>query len=171
MENKGMKKSTIIIIAIIAIAAIVILSLTVFKEKEPAEYYVTSAHDAAEPTLFKDYASFKKFINKKSIDDTMTNKVTFKKSSFSETFTEEFFANKRLAVIPVYEDTSKEYIYSVDEVIYNSDKTEVTIKYTYKIGTFADVLSSTWYNYMFVELENTVEHVEFVKDNGSSTES
>lgn len=164
MENNESKKTTIIIIAVIVIIAILALYFTVLKKDKKIEYTLTTASSSAENTLFKDYQSFNKFISKVGgLEDTMTNKVTFKKSSLSETYTEEFFKEKRLALVAVYEDTSKDYMYSIDKVEYNSDKTEATITYTYKYGTFADVLSRTWYDYMFVELENTVENVIFQK--------
>lgn len=169
MENNGSKKTTIIAIVVIVIAVLLVLYFAVFNKEKKVEYYLTTASTEADNTFFKDYQSFKKFYDKtKNLDDTLVNKATFKKSSLSETYTEEFFENKRLALVAVYEDTSKDYMYSVDKVEYNSDKTEATITYTYKFGTFADVLSSTWYDYMFVELENTVETVNFVKDNNSS---
>lgn len=167
-NNGGMKKSTIIAIAVIAVIVIIILCCTVFKKESKVEYNLTKSLVSSENTFFKDYKSFKKFADSKKIEDTMTNKVTFKKSSFAETYTEEFFNDKKLAVVVVYEDTSKDYMYSIDKLEYNDDKTEVTIKYTYKYGTFADVLSSTWYNYMFVELPSSVEHVNFQKDNGTN---
>ncbi len=168
MENNGeMKKSTIIAIAIIAVIIIIVLCCTVFKKESKVEYNLTKSLVSAENTFFEDYKSFKKFADSKKIEDTMTNKVTFKKLSFNETYTEEFFNDKKLAVVVVYEDTSKDYMYSIDKLEYNDDKTEVTIKYTYKYGTFADVLSSTWYDYMFVELPNTVEHVNFQVDNST----
>lgn len=169
MENSGSKKTTIITIVIIVIIALLVLYFAVFNKEKKVEYYLTTASSEAENTLFKDYQSFKKFYDKtKKLNDTLTNQATFKKSSLSETYTEEFFENKRLALVAVYDDTSKDYMYSIDKVEYNSDKTEATITYTYKFGTFADVLSQTWYDYMFVELENTVETVNFVKDNNSS---
>lgn len=169
MENNGgMKKSTIIAIAVIVVIVIIVLCCTVFKKESKVEYNLTTSGTSAENAFFKDYKSFKKFADSKKIEDTMTNKVTFKKSSFAETYTEEFFNDKKLAVVVVYEDTTKDYMYSIDKLEYNDDKTEVTIKYTYKYGTFADVLSSTWYNYMFVELPQSVEHVNFQIDNSTS---
>ncbi len=167
-NNGGMKKSTVIAIAVIAVIVIIILSCTVFKKEAKVEYNLTTSGVSAENTFFKDYKSFKKFADTKKVEDTMTNKVTFKKSSFAETYNEEFFNDKKLAVVVVYEDTSKDYMYSIDKLEYNDNKTEVTIKYTYKYGTFADVLSSTWYNYMFVELPSTVEHVNFQVENNNT---
>lgn len=161
MENNVSKKTIIIIVAIILIAVLALYFL-VFKKDAKVEYNLTTAQSSAENTLFKDYQSFNKFISKVSgLDDTMTNKATFKKSSLAETYTEDFFKDKKLALVAVYEDTSKDYMYSIDKVEYNSNKTEATITYTYKFGTFADVLSQTWYDYMFVELEDTVENVIF----------
>ena len=163
-SNSSIIKSTLIIIAIVVIVVITALCFKILKKEKKVEYNLTTSNIQAENTLFKDYKTFKKFSDNKKMEDIMTNKVTFKKNSLNETYTEEFFKNKRLALVAVYEDTSKDYIYSIDDLTYNEDKTEATITYTYKVGTFADVLSSTWYNYMFVELENTVEHVNFVRN-------
>lgn len=166
MENEGMKKSTIIIIGVIAVIVIAVLFLFVFKKNEPVEYYITTSSTKADNTLISDYRTFSKMLKNNGIKDEITNKITFKKGSLEETFSEEFFKNKKLGLVCVYEDTSKDYTYSIDSVTYNEDKTEATITYTYTIGTFADVLSNTWYNYMFVELENTVENVQFVRYRG-----
>lgn len=165
MGNNTQKK---VMIAVVIVAVLVVGYFILFKEEEKVEYYLTTASTDVENTLFKDYNSFKKFYDKVSdLNDTLENKATYKKSSLSETYTEDFFNEKRLALVSVYEDTTKDYIYSIDKVEYNSDKTEVTITYTYTYTTYADVLSKTWYDYMFVELENTVETVNFVKDNSS----
>ncbi len=161
MGNSGSNKKTIIIILLIIIVVIGVLYFTVLKKDSKVEYNLTTSGSKAENTLFKDYNSYKKFIDKNNVKDEITNGVTFKKSTLSETYTEDFFENKKLAVVVVYEDTSKDYMYSIDTIEYNSDKTEATIGYTYKYETFADVLSNTWYDYMFVELEDTVEHVVF----------
>lgn len=169
MGNNSSKKTMIIAIVIIVLVAILVLYFGIFAKEKKVEYYLTTSNSEANNTFFEDYQSFKKFYDKnKGIEDTLTNKVTFKKTSLSETFTEEFFENKKLALVAVYEDTSKDYMYSIDKLEYNSDKTEATITYTYKYGTFADVLSSTWYDYMFVELDSSVEKVNFVKDNNSN---
>lgn len=167
MKSNGLNKSTIIWIVVIIIVVIGFIVFSILNQDKKTEYFLTKAKEEAESTLFNNYAEFKKFIDKRDIEDSLENKATYKKESLEAKFTEEYFNDKKLAVIAVYEDTSKDYIYSIDEVIYNKDKTEATIKYTYVIGTFADVLSQKWYNYMFVELENTVEHVTFEKDNSS----
>ena len=65
----------------------------------------------------------------------------------------------------MYEDTSKDYMYSIDEVVYDSAKKEATIRYTYKYTTYAGTLDRTWYDYMFVELDKNVEHVIFENHN------
>ena len=166
MENEGMKKSTLIIIGVIAVIVIAILFLFVFRKDEPVEYYITTSGTKVENTLIEDYKTFAKMLKNNGINDEIKNKITFKKVSLEETFKQDLFNNKKLALVCVYEDTSKDYTYSIDSVTYNEDKTVATVNYTYMIGTFADVLSNTWYNYMFVELENSVEKVEFVRYRG-----
>lgn len=168
MGNEKNKK--LIIALLVVVVLILIIYLVFFNKEKKVEYYLTTSSTQVENTFFKDYKSFKKFYDKASnLEDTLTNKADFKKSSLAETFTEDFFNDNRLALVAVYEDTSKDYMYSIDKVEYNSDKTEATITYTYKYGTFADVLSRTWYDYMFVKLPSTVETVNFVKDNNSNS--
>ena len=89
-----------------------------------------------------------------------TNK--YKKVNFSEQYNEEYFKEKKLAVIAVYEDDSKEYIHSVDSITYNSSKTEATINYTYKDDIYMGTLGNTWYTIMLVEIEPSVTTVNFI---------
>ena len=69
MGSNGINKKTIAIIVIIIIAAILILYLTVLKKSSKVEYNLTTSISAskAESTLFKDYESFQKFIEKNKL--------------------------------------------------------------------------------------------------------
>lgn len=167
MGTNGITKSTIIWIVIVVIIVAGFMIFNVLNKEGKVEYFLTTANAEAESTLFNNYTEFQKFIDGKNIKDTMENRATYKKLSFSEKYNEEFFKENKLAVVVVYEDTTKDYIYSIDKVAYNEDKTEATITYTYKYDTFADTLSDTWYDYMFVDLDNTVEHVNFVRNTDS----
>ena len=160
-------KAEIIIIAIVAVIIIgVVVYLNIANKKEPIVYGIAEASGSASNTFIEDSKTLKRFITKSSLNDEIT--IDYKKYSIKERYNEEFFNDNKLAVVVVYEDTSKDYMYSFDKLEYNDNKTEVTIKYTYKYGTFADVLSSTWYNYMFVELPSTVEHVNFQVENNNT---
>ncbi len=165
MENNGGNTKKIVIIVVILLVVLGILYFTVFNKKSKVEYNLTTSSSAAQSTLFNDYNSFKKFIQKNNVNENIENKVTFKKSTLDEKYTEEFFNDKKLAVVVVYEDTSKDYMYSIDEVVYDSAKKEATIRYTYKYTTYAGTLDRTWYDYMFVELDKNVEHVIFENHN------
>ena len=68
-------------------------------------------------------------------------------------------------MIVLYEDDSKDYLYTIDDVVYNEARTDVTIEYTYKHDGYAGTLDTAWYNYIFIELDSTVENVEFVHKN------
>ncbi len=168
MENNGTSKKTIIIIALIVVVAIGILYFTVLRKPKKVEYNVTKSSASADNTLIKDYDSFEKFIEKNKVEDAITNEVTFKKSTLTETYTEDFFKENSLAVVVLYEDTSKDYIHSIDTLEYNSGKTEATIGYTYKFETLAGSLSDKWYVYMFVALDKNVEHVAFQNINSKA---
>ena len=153
----------IVIIVLVACFAI----FNILTEKQPVEYYTTTGIKDYGSALVEEHRIFKNMVKDCMLKETMSNSISYERENVIEYFNEEYFANKKLAVLPVYEDNSKEYIYSIDDVSYNEDKTEVTITYTYKVGTYADTFASTWYNYMFVELEPTVQDVNFVIDNNS----
>lgn len=156
------------------IAGIVIIALVtcfaiynIATQKKPVEYYITTGYGTYDNTIIDEYRIFQKMFKNASLKETMSNSITYEKENVLEYFNEEYFQNKKVAVLVVYEDNAKEYIYGINEVVYNDDKTEVTINYHYKVGTFADTYANTWNNFMFVELEPTVQNANFVLDNSS----
>ena len=156
------------------IAGIVIIVLVtgfavfnILTQKQPVEYYKTTGIKEYGNVLIDNNKTLKKVVKDYSLKTSMTNSKTFEKKEILDYFNEDYFENKKLAIVTLYEDNSKEYIYSIDSLKYNEDKTEATITYTYKVGTFADTFATTWYNYLFVELEKTVTNVNFVLDNNN----
>lgn len=161
-----MKQNLIVgIVIILLVAGFAIFNI--LTEKQPVEYFLTTGTSEYDEPIIQEFRILKNMVKNGKLKETMTNSITFERETVLEYFNEEFFTNKKLAVVTVYEDNSKEYIYSINDLTYNDDKTEATIKYTYKVGTYADTFASTWYNYMFVELEPTVTKVNLVLDNNS----
>lgn len=165
--DKEMKQNIIAGIVIIVLVAGFAL-FNILTQKEPVEYFIVTGIKSYENSLISEYKTLKNMVKDCSLKESITSSKTYEKHNILEYFNEEYFSNKKLAVVVLYEDNSKDYLYSIDDVIYNEDKTEATIKYTYKVGTFADTFATTWHNYLFVELEPTVENVNFVLDNSST---
>ncbi len=166
MEEKKGLSAEVIIIAIVAVIICVAVFIAIkSSNKEEIVYGTTEATSGPQENLIEDYKTYKKYINKCGVDDNIT--INYKKNSMKERYTEEFFKTKKLAVIAVSEDTSKDYFHDITSVTYNDDKTQATIKYVYKAGGYAGSLSRSWYEWMIVELDNTVTSVNFELDNES----
>ena len=153
------------IVIIVLVAGFAIFNI--LSQKEPVEYFTVTGTKDYGNTLIGEYRIFKNMVKDCGLKETMSSSTTYKKYNILEYFNEEYFTNKKVAFVIVYEDNSKDYLYSINDVVYNDNKTEATISYTYKVGTFADTFANTWYDYMFVELEPTVENVNFVLDNNT----
>lgn len=167
MENKKGLSAETIIIAIVAIVIVVaIIYFSMSSKKEEFTYGTVEAMNSASNTFLEDYRSYKRFMGKVAADDEIT--INYKKYSMQERYKEDFFNNKKLAVIVVAEDTSKEYIRDILDVTYNKDRTEATIKYEYRTAGYAGTLSRSWETCMIVELDSTVTNVNFVLDNNST---
>ncbi len=164
-NKKGLSAETIIIaiVAIVIVVAIIYFSMS--NKKEEFTYGTVEATTSASNTLIEDYKSYRRFLTKVGAKDEIT--INYKKYNILERYNEEFFNNKKLAVIVVAEDTSKEYIRDILDVTYNKEKTEATIKYEYRTAGYAGTLSRGWQTCMVVELDNTVTNVNFVLDNSS----
>lgn len=169
-KEKGRNKVKQNIIAGIVIIVLVagFAVFNILTQKQPVEYFLVTGMKNYESSLIEEYRILKNMVKDCGLKENITSSETYEKHNILEYFNEEYFTNKKVAVVVVYEDNSKDYVYSVDDVIYNDARTEATIKYTYKVGTFADTFATTWYNYMFVELDPTVENVNFVLDNSST---
>ena len=109
-------------------------------------------------------------VSNSRLDKEMESTKTYKWHVVLEYFNEAYFAEKKVAIISTYADTSKDYVFSIDEVIYNETKTSATINYTDKVGGYAGTLDTSWENYMIVELEPTVTEVNFVMANKGVSE-
>lgn len=165
MSDKGLAKSSIIIIVVLLIAVIGVVFFVLTNKEERVEYFQLKGYKKCDGVLIEDYKTFSKLAKEANLDTEMTSSVTYNRHVVLDYFNESYFNSKKLAAIATYEDTSKNYIYSIDEVIYNEERTSVTIKYTDKTDGYSGTLGSTWQNYMFVELEPTVTSVNFVKEN------
>ncbi len=166
-KEKGDKKVKQNIIAGIVIILLVagFAIFNILSQKEPVEYFKVIGIKGYENTIIEEYREFKNLVKSSGLKENMSSSITYEKHNVLEYFNEEYFQNNKVAVLVLYEDNSKEYIYGINDVIYNDTKTEATIEYHYKTGTFADTFANTWHNYMFVELEPTVENVNFVLNN------
>jgi hypothetical protein len=162
-------KAEIIIIAIITIIIIgVVIYFNIANKKEPIIYGVAEASGTVSNTFIEDSKSLKKFISKSSLNDEIT--IDYKKYSVKERYNEEFFKAKKLAIVAVSEDTSKEYIHDITDLIYNEERTDATVKYIYKTDGYKGKFSRSWVTCMIVEVDNTVTNVNFVLDNSSIEE-
>lgn len=170
MSEKGMAKSSIVIILLAIVAIVGVFAYMVLNKVEPAEYFKLVGNKSYDNKIIEEYRIFKKMAKDCGLAEEMSNAITFKRHVALDYFNEEYFNNKNVAVLVLYEDTSKNYIYSIDKVTYNEAGTEATIEYTYKTDGYAGTLGNTWYNYLLVELDKTVENVKFVKAAGSIEE-
>ena len=153
------------IVIIVLVAGFAIFNL--ITQKEPVEYFKVVGMKSEENALIEEYRILKNITKNSQLKEVMSSSKTYENRNILEYFNEEYFNNKKVAMVVVYEDNSKDYDYSINDVIYNEDKTEATVYYTYKSGTYAGTFATTWYNYMFVEVDSTVENVKFVLDNSS----
>lgn len=167
MNEKGIAKAGIIIIVLVIVAIVAIMLLG---KNEKLEYFRTKGYSGCDGVLIDNYKDFSKLAAGSSLNKEMESAKTYNWHVILEYFNEEFFNEKKVAVISTYADTSKDYVFSIDEVIYDDTKTIVTINYTDKVGGYAGTLDNAWQNYMLVEVEPTVTQVNFVKANKGVSE-
>lgn len=151
------------IVIIVLVAGFAVFNI--LTQKEPVKYYTVVGMKKEENALIDEYRVLKNIVKNSQLKDEMSDSKTFEKYNILEYFNEEYFTNKKIGMVVVYEDNTKDYEYAIEDVTYNEEKTEATITYRYKSGTYAGTFVSTWYDYMFVELEPTVENVNFVLNN------
>lgn len=166
MEKKKGISAELIIIIIIAIVIIGVIIYFNLNKEAPIEFGIVEGTTHTENTFIEDYPAYVRFASKVGLDDTIT--INFKKYSIKERYNEEFFETKKLAVVVLGEDTSRNYIHDISDIIYNKEKTEVTIKYVYKSDGYAGTYSKTWQTCMVVELDKNVSNVKFELDNSAS---
>ena len=133
----------------------------VFGKKTNISYSTGKATSDYEDVLISNKDELDKYVAKTGLSENLETN-NYKKVTLSEKYNEEFFQDHKLAIITVYEDDSKEYIHAIEGVEYNSGKTEATINYTYKSGSYLGTLGTTWFAVMLVELEPSVENVNCV---------
>lgn len=160
-----MKKLNIIIIAIALVAVVAVLFFVMSNQTKELEFFKTKGTKSLTGTLVEDIKMLNTLIKERGINDEITSSTTYNKYSLSERYNDEYFKTGKIAIIALYEDDSKGYIQSIDEIIYNEDRTSVTINYTDRNDGYAGRLSQTWYNYFLVELESTVTEINYVKAN------
>lgn len=159
MKSKISSVIVIVIIAILAIVGIIFLG-KIKKGNTKVEYYVGKTSDRFDNQLINDYKEFRKFTRDISLEKLRKDNKNY---DVSDLFNEEYFENKKLAVIGIYEDDSSDYYYEIHKVEYNEDRTNVTIEYTEKSSGYNGSFSIFWTNCIIIELDNTVNDVEFVK--------
>lgn len=158
METNNSKK---IIIIVAIIIAIIVAILLIINRKPALNYTIGKAKKGTEGILISSKKELDDLNKQININDNLETN-NYKKTTLSEKYNDEFFKNNKLAVIAVYEDDSKEYIHSIDEVKYDSNKTSATINYTYKQDIYIGTLGNSWYTVMLVELKPEVSSVNFV---------
>lgn len=158
MDSK--KIGVIVVIVVIAIVAIVGIVFVGGNQNKPVgiETYTGKAGRSFEAQLIKTYKEMRKFTREASIETASKN---YESVNLLETFNEEYFETKKVAVISIYEDNASVYEYHVDDVKYNEDKTIATINYTNKNSGYSGTLTNSWTNCIIVELEGTVTNVNF----------
>lgn len=171
MNEKGIVKSNIICIALVVVVSIIVLFFVLGNKNKEVEYFSAKGNKATAQILIKDTKELNKLIKDLGGDFELTSSTTYSKYMLSERYNENYFLNGKIAIISLYEDDSKGYIQTIDEIVYNETRTEATINYTDRTdGYAAGRLSQTWFNYFIVELEPTVTQINFVKANLNKTE-
>lgn len=150
----------LVILGLIAIAIVGIIFMSKGKNKSSIEYYTGKASKEFEDRFIKDYKEMKKFSREITLSAL---KKDYQDFNANELFNEEYFDTKKLAIISIYEDNTAVYEYHIDKIIYNADRTLVTIEYTNKNSGYGGSLSSSWVNCMILELDSTVNDVNFIE--------
>ena len=153
---------------IIAAVAVVLLAFFLINKLSVVNLIVGvgKADNGAENCLISDYASFQEFTDKVRLHQNM--EIDLKNKDYTTYYTEEFFEKHKLGAVVTHEDTSKVYIYSIDDVKYSDGKKTATITYTDKTEGYNGPLKNSWNNVMFVELDKKVQNVNFVKSSSTA---
>lgn len=158
------KKKVITIVAIVLVAILAIVAIANMNgknnDKLGLECYKGKVSKVFENKLINNYKEMKKFI-KETGASTATK--AYESYNIPEKFNEEYFQTQKVAAISIYEDNTSYYEYHVDNIKYNEDNTIATIEFTNKKSGYDGNLSSSWVNCILVELEGTVEKVDFVE--------
>ena len=159
------KKEYFIIAAIVVVllAVFIINKLSVVK----LSVGVGKADGGTENCLISDYASFQEFAEKVKLHSNM--EIDLKNKEYATYYTEEFFQKHKLGAVITHEDTSKEYIYSIDDLKYSDGKKTATVTYTDKTAGYKGPLKNSWSNVMLVELDKKVENINFARASSKAT--
>lgn len=158
MDNKKIISiACIVVVAIVAVFMIINMGGN-NKENISIECYKGRTNKEFEDKLLNNYKELRKFTKETGVETASKNYESY---NLLETFNEEYFQNKKVAVISIYEDDSSVYEYHIDGIKYNEDKTTATIEFTNKNSGYEGNLSSSWINTLIVELEGTVTTVNF----------
>lgn len=158
-RNMIIKIVVIVVVAIVAIFGINYIG-KLNSNETTVEIYTGRISKEFDEKFVKDYKEMKKFIKEVSLGSLTKGYQTY---NATEVFNEEFFKDKKIAAISIYEDNTAFYEYHVDDVIYSEDRTMVTVKYTNKSSGYDGTLTSSSYKCMIVELEGTVTNVNFIE--------
>lgn len=161
-EKKGLS-AEIIIVLIVIIAIVGFIVYSSLNKKVEIEYGTVEGSQLVDPQLIEDYKGLKKFISKARLGDDLI--INFQHYSLLERYNEEYFETKKLGAIVINEDNSRIYTHGIRDIIYNEDRTSVTVKYEHKTGDFLEKLTRSWQTCMLVELDGTVTSADFQIDN------
>lgn len=161
-EKKGLSAEVIIVIVVV-IAIIGFIIYSQMNKKVEIEYGTVEGSELVEPALIDDYKEFRKFISKARLGDDLV--INFQHYSLLERYNEDYFETKKLAMVVINEDDSRFYTHSIRDLVYNDDKTAVTVKYEHSTGSYAGKLTRSWRTCMIVELDGTITSADFVLDN------
>jgi len=158
-----MNKAEKIIIGIIVVAIIGVIIYFAVNNGPKFVGYRTKSKGLSENVFIEDYKTFQKTLSTYGIEESITNLNDFSKAKLSEIFNEEYFETKKVAIVATYEDTSRAYAFSIDDLKYDKTKTSAVVYYTDNPGEYLGTLKDSWYNIMLVEIDNTVTSVSFEK--------
>lgn len=155
--KKIMPIIVVVLIAIVVIVGIIFLGNSK-KETVGIAVYTGRTSKSFDNKLIKDSKEMRKFVREISMESASKNYESF---NLLETFNEDYFKTKKVAVISIYEDDASVYEYQVNDVKYNEDKTIATIDFTNIKSGYSGSMTTSWINAMIIELEGTVTSINF----------
>jgi len=161
---EGIAKKEYIIIAAIVIVLIAVFAINKLSVTK-LSVGIGKADGGTENCLISDYASFQEFAEKVGLKPSM--EIDLKNKEYASYYNEEFFSEHKLGAVITHEDTSKVYIYSIDNVEYSDGKKTATVTYTDKTEGYNGTYKNSWNNVMLVELDKKVENIKFVKSSST----
>ncbi len=163
---EGGVKKEYIIIAVVVVAlllAVIISKLSVVN----IIVGVGKGHKGHDNCLISTYEEFTTFAEETDLESSM--EIDLKRKDYTTYYNEDFFKKHKLVAIINHEDTSREFIHSVDDLSYADGKKTANVTYTHREAGYAGSLGNAWYNIMLVEVDPKVEKVNF--NSSSNAES